>query len=225
VPDVLLVERGPANFGQSGWTTVSHFAVERHQEVLAALLDKAIDGLDPGELQRLHARWFGEGDPAVTLRAQVHLTDAERVDIAARPDLVLGVDEDWSPLISRNPDGSFSGIDADTAALIDRVIGTRIRFELGPWAQQVSRAQQGLIDGLSASAVHPERAPHFLFTVPYTELGRRVFVKIGNPLGLRGLEDLTGRRVAYLRGNLSDEKSLAAVAGVRAVPVDSALAV
>jgi diguanylate cyclase (GGDEF)-like protein len=218
-----VVERGPANLGESGWTTVSHFAVERRQEVLAALLDKAIDGLDPGEQQRLHTRWFGEVDPVVALRAQVHLTDGERGDIAARPDLVLGVDEDWSPLISRNPDGSFSGIDADTAALIDRVIGTRIRFELGPWAQQVSRAQQGLIDGLSASAVHPERAPHFLFTVPYTELGRRVFVKIGNSLGLRRLEDLTGRRVAYLRGNLSDEKALAAVSGVRAVPVDSAL--
>jgi len=218
-----VVERNPANFGQSGWTSVSHFAVERHQEVLAALLDKAMDGLDPGEQQRLHARWFGADDPAVALRAQVHLTDAERLDIAARPDLVLGVDEDWSPLISRNPDGSFSGIDADTAALIDRVLGTRIRFELGPWAQQVSRAQQGLIDGLSASAVHPERAPHFLFTVPYAELGRRVFVKLGNALGLRRLEDLTGRRVAYLRGNLSDEKALAAVAGVRAVPVDSAL--
>ena len=185
------------------------FAVRRDLAPVAGVLSQTGDAMQTGELQT---------------SARIDLTDAERAEIAARPDLVLGVDGDWAPLIIRNPDGSLGGIDADTAALVDRAIGTRIRFEVGRWAELVARAERRELDGLSASAAHPERAGLFLFTAPYTEISKGViFVRAGNPLGVRQLDALAGRRVAHLRGNLTNTKSLAKVPAITAVPVDSFL--
>jgi len=216
-------DRGPVDLLGRAWNTASFFAVRRDQAPLAAVLDQAIEALDPGLLQSLWGRWFGADDTVAALRAAVRLTEAERADLSARPDLVLGVDADWAPLIVKNADGSFSGIDGDTVALINQVLGTRIRLETGRWVEQVARARRGEIDGLSASAVHPERADLFLFSVSYIEVGKSLFVKAGNPHGLRGAGDLAGRRVAYTRGNLGEEKYLRRIPGLTPVPVESSL--
>ncbi len=217
-----LVEQGPADLFPPPGVILSLFAVRRDQRVLAGLLDKALDAIPAALRQSIWRRWLGAADTPAALRARIRLTETELAEIAAHPDLVLGVDAEWSPLIIRHADGSFSGIDADTVDLINQTLGTRIRFETGRWPDQVARAMRGDIDGLSASAVHPERAGSLLFTRPYTEAGQAVFVRAGNPLGVRTLQDLDGRRVAYLRGNLAAEKFVRQLPEATPVPVESA---
>jgi ABC-type amino acid transport substrate-binding protein/CheY-like chemotaxis protein/nitrogen-specific signal transduction histidine kinase/HPt (histidine-containing phosphotransfer) domain-containing protein len=219
VPNVA--ETGTADFGDGFWVSASFFAVHADNEVLARRLDRAIDGLDPSERERIWTRWFGGDDTVARLQARVTLTDAERAAIAATPELVLGTDRDWAPLVIVGADGRLSGIDIDTAALIDRVLGTRIRFEVGRWSDMVARAERGEIDGLSSSAYHPERAERFLFTAPYAEANKSVYVKAGNPLRLHSAADLAGRRVGIFRGNLSEEKRVRESAGAEPVAFDS----
>ena len=216
-----VAETGTADFGDGFWVTGSFFAVHQDNARLADILDRAIEALDPSEHERLWNRWFAEDDTVSELRARVVLSDAERAEIAARPELVLGTDRDWAPLVIVNDDGRLSGIDIDIAARIDAVLGTRIRFEIGRWADMVARAERGELDGLSSSAAHPERAEHFLFTLPYTEANKSVYVRTGNPLALRSPENLAGRRVAIFRGNLSEEKQVREGAGALPVAFDS----
>ncbi len=202
-----LAGQGPARLAGSPWVTASTFMVKRDRPLLASLLDKALGAIDPGELQRLHQRWFGTDDLVARLRSKVQLTEAERAFIAEHRDVVLGVGVDWQPMIIENADG-------DTVALINQVLGTRIRFKTWVWADLVASASRREIDGLSASAVHPERAADFLFTDPYIRIASAILARSGNPLGIRSVADLAGKRVDYGRGNLMQQKLLQSMPGV-----------
>ncbi len=218
-----LAGRGPARLSGSTPLSASTFMVGRDQPVLAQMLNKALAALDPGELQRLHKRWFGSDDLVVRMRAEVQLTEAERSFIAGHRDVVLGVAADWQPMIFENADGSFAGIDWDTADLINQVLGTRIRFKTGVWGDLVASAERREIDGLSASVAHPERARHFLFTDPYTRVTKAILARSGNPLAIHSVADLAGKWVGYGRGNLSSQKLLESMPGVVPVPLGTEL--
>ncbi|MCH5372559.1 MAG: transporter substrate-binding domain-containing protein, partial [Planctomycetes bacterium] len=55
------------------------------------------------------------------------------------------------------------------------------------------------------------------FTDPYTQIGKGIYVRAGNPLAIHAAEDLAGKRVGYERGNLYDQKLLRAIDGVTPV--------
>ena len=82
----------------------------------------------------------------------VALTPQERAWIKAHPKIVLGVDKEWEPLILRNPDGSFSGVDGDTVARLNAMLGTSITFELGKWKELDQKLKDRGIDGLSSAS-------------------------------------------------------------------------
>jgi polar amino acid transport system substrate-binding protein len=138
---------------------------------------------------------------------------------------VLGVSGDWQPLIIENPDGGFAGIDGDTVALINQVLGTRIRFQTGVWADLVASAVRREIDGLSSSASHPERAADFLFTDPYTSVAKAIMAPSSNRSEIRSVADLGGKRVGYGKGNLANQKLVEDMAGVIPVALDTDLEV
>lgn len=170
-------------------------------------------------------QWPGTEDLALRLREQVRLTESERAFIAEHPDVVLGVGANWQPLIIENADGSFAGIDGDTVGLINQVFGTRIRFRTGIWEDLVESAARREIDGLSSSAAHPERAKDFLFTDPYTRVGKAIMARSGNPLNVRSVADLKGKRIGFGSGNLANQKLLEGMAGVIPVPLETELEV
>jgi signal transduction histidine kinase/CheY-like chemotaxis protein/HPt (histidine-containing phosphotransfer) domain-containing protein len=233
--NVEIVGEAQGLFGPSG-ARAHQFAVRRDLPALRSILDQAYRALDPAELQARWNRWFQDDDalsylrPALPLtaaqddlvnqlRAEVMLTPREQAFLREHRDIVLGIGEGWEPMAIRNADGSLSGIDKDVTELVNQVLGTRIRLEIGPWDDMVAKALRHEIDGLSASAVHPERAERLLFTQPYLIAYKGIYVRSGNPLGIRSEADLAGLRVAYLQGNLAEGKLLAEIEDIDAVPV------
>ena len=151
----------------------------------------------------------------------LELTPEERAWIAAHPRIVLGIDQDWAPLILKQPDGGFAGIDGDTVARLNALLGTRISFETGRWADLVEKLKTRQIDGLSSAAVHEERRAFADFTRPYTTLRKYLYARSDNAAAIRSVENLAGKRIGYQAGNLFEQKTLASVPGVRAVAMES----
>lgn len=198
--------------------TASFFAVHRTAETLGGLLDRALAALPSREIDALQGQWFDDPQGFRSALHGVQLTPAERDFLAAHRDLVLGIDGGWLPWVIENPDGSMAGIVADTLALVNEALGTNIGLATGPWAPIVAQAEARAIDGLAATVVHPARAGQFLFTRSYAELGRGIWVRAGNPLGIRTLADLAGKRVGYQAGNLDQETRVRAVPGAQPEP-------
>jgi signal transduction histidine kinase/AmiR/NasT family two-component response regulator/HPt (histidine-containing phosphotransfer) domain-containing protein len=151
----------------------------------------------------------------------VELTQAERDWLAANPRILLGSDAGWRPFVWREKDGSAVGIEADLIARINALTGANLQLVLGEWADMVARAEAGELHGLAASARHAERAERFLFSVSPYATHKFIFTRRGSPIA--SMADLSGRRVAVLRSNLSDLKLLDAWPDIVRVELDSPL--
>ena len=152
----------------------------------------------------------------------VELTQTERAWLEANPRILLGSDAHWRPFVWRRDDGSAAGIEADLIARINALTGANIQLVLGEWADMVARAEAGELHGLAASATHAERADRFLFSTSPYSTHKFIFTRQGGPIA--SMDDLSGRRVGVLRGNLSDLKLLDARPAIVQVEFDSPLA-
>ena len=151
----------------------------------------------------------------------LELTPEERAWIAAHPRIVLGIDQDWAPLILKKPDGGFAGIDGDMVARLNAMLGTRITFETGRWADMVEKLKTRQIDGLSSAVVREERRAFADFTQSYLSHEKFLYASSERAATIRTVEDLAGKRIGYQSGNLLEQKNLASVPNVRAIPIDS----
>jgi len=154
----------------------------------------------------------------------LELSPQERAWIAAHPRIVLGIDQDWAPLILKKSDGSFSGIDGDLVAQLNAMLGTRITFVTGRWAGMVTKLKNRQVDGLSATVVHAERRAYANFSRPYMTLWKYFYARRDHAQTIRSVDHLAGKRIGYQAGNLFEEKTLKAIPNVRAVPMNSSRA-
>ncbi|MFZ1827386.1 MAG: transporter substrate-binding domain-containing protein, partial [Candidatus Competibacteraceae bacterium] len=127
----------------------------------------------------------------------LELSPEERAWIAAHPRIVLGIDQTWEPHILKAPDGRFTGIDGDVVARLNALLGTRITFETGRWADMVEKLKTRQIDGLSAAVVHEERRAFADFTQPYMMLRKYLYARSDNATDIRSVENLAGKRIGY----------------------------
>ena len=153
---------------------------------------------------------------------RVELTQSEQDWLAANPRILLGSDAGWRPFVWRENDGSAAGIEADLIARINALTGANIQLVLGEWADMVARAEAGELHGLAASARHAERAKRFLFSASPYSTHKFIFTRPSRPIA--SMDDLSGRRVGVLRGNLSDLKLLDAWPAIVQVEFESPLA-
>ncbi|WP_058554240.1 transporter substrate-binding domain-containing protein [Thiohalocapsa sp. ML1] len=192
----------------------SGFAVRADQSLAAEVLDAAIAALPPGMLHRLHKDFFHvERTPR-----SVALSAAERAFLDAYPDIRFGAAADWAPYAYRGDDGATVGIDADTVAAINELLGTNIQLVPGAWADLVEQAMQHDIDGLSTSRPHADRAHRLTFSTPYAQLTNAVFVRAGDAADINGPPALAGRRIGYAQGSLLNQRWIAGIAGAVGVP-------
>ncbi len=150
----------------------------------------------------------------------ISLTPDERTWIKAHPKVVLGADSDWQPYVILNKDGSVSGVEADLLRRINELTGLNLQIELGKWAEVQERAWAREIDGLLLSTAQKERERDFLFSdSPYSSY-KYIYSKRG-AFTPGSMAELSGKRVAYQRSNLFEEKLLKRQAGITLIPADS----
>jgi len=209
-----VAEAGAGRGGGLPGERASGFAVRAYQSLAAEVLDAAIAALPPGMLQRLHKDFFHvERTPR-----SVALSAAERAFLDAYPDIRFGAAADWAPYAYRGDDGATVGIDADTVAAINELLGTNIQLVPGAWADLVEQAMQHDIDGLSTSRPHADRAHRLTFSTPYAQLTNAVFVRAGDAADINGPPALAGRRIGYAQGDHLPDAMIAGIAGAVGVP-------
>lgn len=151
----------------------------------------------------------------------VQLTPAEQVFLRAHPVITLGTGDSWDPYVIVGQDGAVTGFDADVLDRIAALTGLRVQLLPGDWRERQEQARSRAIDGLSTGGVHPERAEHLRFSIPYIRLQKYLLVPKGNPLNLRARDDLEGRTIALHRGNLADEKIASGFSHARILQFDT----
>lgn len=142
--------------------------------------------------------------PALCMAEQtLDFSPAERAWLAEHKDsLTLSFDRSFPPIEFENSDGSFSGLSADLIAKIESKLGVTFRKQGIPWTEALEGLQKGSTALVPAIVNTAERSEYALFTKHYVSIPH-VIVMPRSVKGQRTLSDLTGMRVAVVRGYAS----------------------
>lgn len=134
--------------------------------------------------------------PAATLNVE---------DIQKKGVLVVGVDIPYGVMEFYDKDGQEAGIDIDISREIARDLDVKVKFVAMPFDQLFTAINNRSVDLVaSAVTITPKRQETLLFSEPYLDAGMSLAVSSNNSEILRH-EDLSGKRVAVLKGTIGEE--------------------
>ncbi|PZN07985.1 MAG: basic amino acid ABC transporter substrate-binding protein [Bacillota bacterium] len=112
------------------------------------------------------------------------------------------------------------GFDIDLGKAIAEKLGVEHRVVVVDWDGLLAGLQARQFDAvMSAMNITEDRKAGADF-VPYVEMGQLIVVKKGNPKGIRGLEDLKGKKIAVLLES-TNEKLARTIEGAEVVTFPS----
>ena len=158
----------------------------------------------------------------IQLSAHV-LTPEETTWVENHPVIEIGIGESWAPFIYPDENGNHRGFDVDLIERINSLAGINIKLVPGPWKEIVTRAQAHEIDGLASSSTISSRKEFFLFTDPYNVQLYALVSKPGSLDKISSLEELKGKTLAQLDGNLWVDKIARHLDNVEIINTDSEL--
>lgn len=167
-----------------------HMAVRPEMELLAGILEKAMETVTDKEKVELAEKWV-----SAQQSAGPDLTTEEKVFLRKNP--VLRVDnlENWPPF-NFNEKGRPKGFCVDYMNLLADKLGISIEYVSGRrWGKFMDMLDTGEIDCLSDVVATPDRKKTIAFTEPYFTIFFGIVVRKGNERFTR-LEDLAGKKVA-----------------------------
>ncbi len=125
-------------------------------------------------------------------------------DILSRGQVRVGIALGGEPIGFRNDRGEPSGYDVDVARLLAEKLGTRLEIVEVTGANRIPMLQSGQIDVIIANITATlERAKAIDFTMPYLRAGIKVLAQ--RSAGIKGIEDLNGRKVVVGRGGTGEQ--------------------
>lgn len=181
------------------------FALNPASSRLLALVNSALQVLDPLERRAILRRWSVEG-VVVPARVKVPLTPAEQRWMERHPRVKVLIDERLLPISYRDEQGRFRGISAQVLDAISQRTGLLFDVQSATSLAQMSRLViRGDAQLLAALAPSPEREAQLAFSRPYLT-SAMVLVTREQSSAPTSLEQLQGRSVALVQGSyLLDE--------------------
>lgn len=111
---------------------------------------------------------------------------------------------DYPPYCIVSAEGQADGFSVELLRAVLKTMGHEVSFTVGPWDD----VKQSLIDGrvqvLPLVGRTPEREKLFDFTFPYLTMHGTLVVRSSDPR-IRSLADLSGKKVAVMRGDNAEE--------------------
>lgn len=132
----------------------------------------------------------------------IHLTPTETAWLSANQDaLVFAPDPFYAPFeFLDEKDGRTKGLAHDYLLLVERKLGLRFRRIQAPSFDGIlALAKNHEVAVVNAATATPERSEYLLFTKPYIEV-KNVIVTRKSEQNIDGIDDLSGLRVAVVRG-------------------------
>ena len=142
----------------------------------------------------------------ITTRPVIDLTEKEKAWLAEHPEIRLGFSPNMEPLLIRQKDGSLTGIYPVIFAEMEKLLGIRIRIELSDWLPIVKRAREREIGGLMVCAPSQAKISRLLTTNPIHFTYPLVFSRQDASFAISNLDDIKGKRIAYMRESKMLEK-------------------
>lgn len=127
---------------------------------------------------------------------ELGLTQAELDFLAEHPEIRLGVDPTYIPYEFFDSDGVYKGIAADYIALICQKTGLKMTVTEGlTWSEAYEKAVNRELDVLPCVSKTATREQYFLFSDPYFEFHRAIFINQDNNT-VKSFDDLKSQKVA-----------------------------
>ncbi|MBF0275092.1 MAG: transporter substrate-binding domain-containing protein [Nitrospinae bacterium] len=129
----------------------------------------------------------------------LNLTSEEKLWLQEHPLIRLGSDPSYPPFEFINNNQEQEGLAADYIALINDILGIKIKLVTGlSWSQVIEGIKSDRIDVLSVVAKTPERSKYMNFTQPYIDVPVVLMTK-NDYQKVNSLKDLTGKKVALVK--------------------------
>ncbi|MBF4694415.1 response regulator [Fusibacter ferrireducens] len=131
----------------------------------------------------------------------IPLTSEELTFIETHPIINLAVDPQFYPYEFFDSDGNYKGIAADYIHLISKKTGLQFKMAQDlTWESAYEKAVLGELDGLSCVLKTKTRESYFLFSEPYYDTYRAIFVNRENKT-IHNFDDLKGKNVAVQKNS------------------------
>ena len=132
--------------------------------------------------------------------SHIDLSESEKSWLKANPTIRLGFNPDMQPLLIQDTDGQKTGIMPDIFKQLEKITGINVKMEVGPWHEITKQAELGQIDGILLCVPNMAKAKGLIPTKEYITAIPVVFGKSNAPFAIKSIDDLKGKRVAYMRG-------------------------
>ena len=191
-------KRGPGNL----LNNTMHAGALKGRKQLLERINAGFAAIPIVELIALDERWFAS--PADRYykpnQTSVALTDAETQWLKAHPVIRFAVTNFITPVDIVAEDGTYSGLNADLIALLNRKIGSNIVPEFyGQWSEVVDSALSGQVDGAMSFSRTPEREKRILYTDPFAFDPVIAITTVGNN-EIKSPADLKDKAVSAVKG-------------------------
>lgn len=142
-------------------------------------------------------------------------------DVLAAKKLRAGILADFAPWGFRGAGGEFEGYDIDLAKELAGALGVELDLVAVEAPARVPALASKKIDVIIACLTPTnERAKVVDFTIPYASAGLIPMVRADND-EIKSYKDLSGKKVAVVRGGVPDHATTKAVPGVELVRFDT----
>jgi len=177
---------------------------------LVSILQKAMDSIDPNEIQAIISKWVGvnnvTGNNEISIiqtQSEIQLTDEEKAWIIENPVVRVAGDIQWPPFnFSRN--GQVRGFSIDYMNLLAKKTGLSVKYITGSnWNEFLGLLKKGSLDVMLDIVKTSERAEYLLFTQSYVENPNVILSKKTSPYS--SLDQLSGKTVAVTKGHFYEE--------------------
>ena len=173
-------------------------AIHPDAPLLASIMDKTLNSISRGELNRIIEKWTWMPDSKSKDR-KVDLTPEEKAWLRAHPKIRLGVDPDYPPFEFIGKGGAYLGMASDYLTLISERLGITMRIIPGlTWTQVVEKVKKHEVDALPAVTNTEGRRAYLNFTQPYMIFPLTFWSRKDQP-PITGFEDLKGKKLAMVK--------------------------
>ena len=170
-----------------------------HQDAphLLTILNKAIAHVEGNELSQILFKWYGHqvDEP------KIELTATELSWLTQNPVIPMAVDSTAPPMSFLNDKGDYTGVLKDIFTEVEKLLGIQFSYEpveYGELVEKVKKGEQNVVSGID-----PVDAPYedyFLRSRDLIFAPFALFALDGHELALRGIDALSGKRIALLKG-------------------------
>src|SRR3990167_4088314 len=176
------------------------FALAKNNDKLKSLIDKALLAIPTTEQMTIMRRW-SSGSMSMPGQQHIQLSTSEQHWLENNPRVKVVINESFIPLTFFDNGGNFRGITADVLRKVS--LRTGLLFDIQKSESVGAMLEQLLADDVQViAALTPsnERSELLSFTRPYISTSY-VLISHLKPNAPNTLDDLSGKRLAVIRGN------------------------